>query len=448
MTRSLFARCSAPLGLAAATVLALSACSQEAPATDGQDDSFVARGKGDTGGVAEGTYEAQLVLGVANSASDETLRSAPPYGVGLSDRTTDNLMYFRLGDDGVPGTQDDGHFNTLASLDAIPYVGPIAFAKLLDYAKRTTPGKPDFFAALPTLPDGSVSLSHEALLTFSIHSQGGGSYDTPIQAKCTLSGPSHADLTLACVAGYLSWQAPIDASDGLFNLAGNVAYGAVSPTGQLTVSAWSQNLESYVYTAKPFTWQLEATAAIGGPDGGAPPTSLDLGDGTSVNPDGNGPPPSSLDLGGGWQNPDGNGPPPSSLDLGGGWQNPDGNSPGQPSYFDSLPVGPDGSVNLVGGKTVVFGTHTDGYDDYSTLDVAVSCVLSGPNRSYLAISCTGLNYPWTAMVDVSNGSFQSVGVPYVVGSIGAGGTIQLTYWHLSNGTTHYDLVGPVSWLLN
>lgn len=430
MTRSLFARCSAPLGLAAATVLALSACSQEAPATDGKDDSFVARGKGDTGGVAEGTYEAQLVLGVANSASDEALRSSPPYGVGLSDRTTDNLMYFRLGDDGVPGTQDDGHFNTLASLDAIPYVGPIAFAKLLDYAKRTTPGKPDFFAALPTLPDGSVSLAHEALLTFSIHSQGGGSYDTPIQAKCTLSGPSHAHLTLACVAGYLGWQAPIDASDGIFNLEGNVAYGAVSPTGQLTVSAWVQTLEGYVYTASPFTWQLESTQGAGGPDGGTPATSLDLGDGLGINPDG------------------GTGTPPGSLDLGSGFQNPDGNGPVQPSYFDPLPVGPDGSVNLVGGKTVVFGTHTDGYGDYSTLDVPVSCVLSGPSRSYLAISCTGLDYPWTAMVDVSNGTFQSVGVPYVIGSIGANGTLHLSYWHLANGTTHYDLVGPVSWLLN
>jgi len=102
---------------------------------DGRDDSFTGDDKADSGGVAEGSRQAKGVLRVANEASLETLRASAPDGVGLSDRTVDNIGDVRLGDDGLPGTADDGHFATLAQLDAVPFVGPIAFHKLLAYAE-------------------------------------------------------------------------------------------------------------------------------------------------------------------------------------------------------------------------------------------------------------------------------------------------------------------------
>jgi hypothetical protein len=102
---------------------------------DGRDDAFLSDGKSDSGGVQEGSPEALGILAVANTVSDEILRERPPDGVGLGDRAVDNLIYIRLGDDGLPGTADDGQLATLAELDAVPFIGPIAFAKLLAYAR-------------------------------------------------------------------------------------------------------------------------------------------------------------------------------------------------------------------------------------------------------------------------------------------------------------------------
>ena len=99
---------------------------------DQRDDAFLQDGKADSGAISQG--EALGVLKLANTASDEVLRDQTD-GVGLADRTVDNMMYFRLGDDGIPSTADDGSFHTLAELDAIPFLGPLAFTKLLGFAR-------------------------------------------------------------------------------------------------------------------------------------------------------------------------------------------------------------------------------------------------------------------------------------------------------------------------
>jgi hypothetical protein len=108
----------------------LVACSSPATQVDGIDDSL-ALGKADNGGLAEGTPEACGILAVANGASEHTLNN----DVGLDSRAADNIVAARVGDDGVAGTSDDVVFTTLAQLDAVPYVGPVAFKKLLAYAK-------------------------------------------------------------------------------------------------------------------------------------------------------------------------------------------------------------------------------------------------------------------------------------------------------------------------
>jgi hypothetical protein len=55
--------------------------------------------------------------------------------VKLSSNAASNIFAYRLGDDGVAGTDDDEQFDTLAELDAVPFVGPAAFDKLLSYAR-------------------------------------------------------------------------------------------------------------------------------------------------------------------------------------------------------------------------------------------------------------------------------------------------------------------------
>jgi hypothetical protein len=142
------------LGLCAAT---LGACGGPSGDVDGVDDWFVAAdGKADTGGIADGTPEARGVLRVANEVSLADLRDR----VGLAAAAANNIDAYRLGDDGVAGDGDDGTFETLAELDAVPYVGPTAFKKLLAYATSlgwvSTPAK-------PTPPDSSVPTPAQCL---------------------------------------------------------------------------------------------------------------------------------------------------------------------------------------------------------------------------------------------------------------------------------------------
>jgi hypothetical protein len=97
---------------------------------DARDDDFLVDGKTDTGGIVEGTAEAAAVLQVVNTSSRAVLGG----DVGLASNAADNIVAVRNGDDGAAGTADDVAFSTLAQLDAVPFVGPIAFGKLHAYA--------------------------------------------------------------------------------------------------------------------------------------------------------------------------------------------------------------------------------------------------------------------------------------------------------------------------
>lgn len=97
-------------------------------AGDERDDQFVSDGKTD-GATSEGSPEALGVLAVVNTLSTDTLDGE----VGLDSRAAKNITSHR---DGATGSSsDDDPFDTLAELDAVPYVGPVAFGKLLDYAR-------------------------------------------------------------------------------------------------------------------------------------------------------------------------------------------------------------------------------------------------------------------------------------------------------------------------
>ena len=116
-----------------AICLLAAACEAPVTAVDGPDDSFLgggsSGGKADTGGVVEGSPDALAVLALVNSADVATLHD----GAGLDARAASNIVAYRL---------DDEQFDTLKELDAVPYVGPAAFAKLLAYAKAHPPATP------------------------------------------------------------------------------------------------------------------------------------------------------------------------------------------------------------------------------------------------------------------------------------------------------------------
>lgn len=70
---------------------------------------------------------------MANESTREVLSARS--GVGLGNRTTGEILKVRNGKDGKAGTRDDTPFLTLAALDAVPWVGPTALAKLVTYAQ-------------------------------------------------------------------------------------------------------------------------------------------------------------------------------------------------------------------------------------------------------------------------------------------------------------------------
>jgi hypothetical protein len=85
---------------------------------DARDDSFTTDGKADVNGVEEGSPTALAVISVVNHSTETQLHD----DVGLSSNAAENIAAH-------------GEVQTLAELDDIPYVGSIAFHKLIAYAQ-------------------------------------------------------------------------------------------------------------------------------------------------------------------------------------------------------------------------------------------------------------------------------------------------------------------------
>lgn len=91
---------------------------------DGPDDAFLAPiGKADTGGIVEGSVDGLAILALANKASLSDLEDE----VGLYSLTASNIVDHR---------DANGPFTSLAELDAVKYVGPVAFWALLTYVQE------------------------------------------------------------------------------------------------------------------------------------------------------------------------------------------------------------------------------------------------------------------------------------------------------------------------
>lgn len=181
------------LGLALAGI---TACAVTDAGEDGENDSFLGAGKAD-GGLADGSRPAAGVLRVANESSLETLDS----DVGLSTRAANRIIAFRAGADTTLGTGDDRRFQTLAELDAVPYVGSRALEALLAYAEdRGYLPSVDPFAADPAgqpiatyddvlalLPEGEAFADLGRFVVFEQHRVCGASGCTPWQDTTLLT---------------------------------------------------------------------------------------------------------------------------------------------------------------------------------------------------------------------------------------------------------------------
>jgi phosphatidylserine/phosphatidylglycerophosphate/cardiolipin synthase-like enzyme len=119
------------LPLALTLVLAPLACAGD-EALDDENAGFP-DGKSD-GGIDEGSPEALAVLALVNDTSVDA--GELDDDAGLHATAAKNIIAHRDGSDAAAATADDDPYDTLAELDAVPFVGPIALAALLDYAKE------------------------------------------------------------------------------------------------------------------------------------------------------------------------------------------------------------------------------------------------------------------------------------------------------------------------
>ena len=151
--------------------LLVASCVASETEGDGPDDTFTSTdGKTDTAGIAEGSPEALAVLKLANDSSETKLRD----DVGLSTNAAHNI---------ATATHT---FHTLAELDAVPYVGPIAFHKLLVFTGATS-GTPHVGTGI--LLDCNISfgpdqqatvIGHDTTLTLRELTSSGGTVERPL----------------------------------------------------------------------------------------------------------------------------------------------------------------------------------------------------------------------------------------------------------------------------
>jgi hypothetical protein len=100
---------------------------------DGPDEAFLGADGRAPGGVGDGGGEARAVLRLAmRSSAAELGRSG---GLGLGPNTVAAIVAARSGPDAVDLSDDDVRWWRLAALDAVPFVGPRAFALLLAAAR-------------------------------------------------------------------------------------------------------------------------------------------------------------------------------------------------------------------------------------------------------------------------------------------------------------------------
>ena len=114
---------------------------------DGEADAFTSA-DGKTDGYDLTEAQALATMRAAGQLTEAELKSK----ARLSTRVARNIAKYRAGKDGRPSTPDDQAFDSLAELDAIPYVGPAALAALVDHAEA----QPDFDAAALGRHDVSI----------------------------------------------------------------------------------------------------------------------------------------------------------------------------------------------------------------------------------------------------------------------------------------------------
>lgn len=184
---------------------------------DEEGAEFTTEGGADTGGVRDGSREALGVLRVANELDRDTMVG----DVQLSERVADALLAFRAGDDEEIDTEDDATFETLAELDAVPYVGPRVFAAMLEYAREH-----ELVPAAPSEPTDPFAMTEASYLRRASRIRLIEAVESGLDGRrdgSQIGTFVHHGRSRECnAAGCGEWRTTIDGNPGV--LYGNFAY--------------------------------------------------------------------------------------------------------------------------------------------------------------------------------------------------------------------------------
>jgi 5'-nucleotidase len=111
--------------------LLVAACDKDSAPADSEDATFILEGKADGLGIEEGSAEACAVLKLASIGHKRLLDRS----VKLDSRAAAHIQAYRNGPDETADTDDDIRYTSLAELDAVKWVGPVAFDKMLSFVR-------------------------------------------------------------------------------------------------------------------------------------------------------------------------------------------------------------------------------------------------------------------------------------------------------------------------
>ena len=128
----------------------------EGPPPDAENAGIAAPGKADST-LSQCQVDAALLFANDPGADLTTLRAS-----GVHSLAAKHIVQVRNGADGAPSTEDDVVFASLAELDAVPYVGPVALTKLASKGQAHCPSGDYPVAEVIFSPQPTRETSHLA----------------------------------------------------------------------------------------------------------------------------------------------------------------------------------------------------------------------------------------------------------------------------------------------
>lgn len=169
------------LSVTSLIALAVPACTGVDGGGIEDEENATAGGKADS--IVEGSNESRAILAFLNDGETEIAQL--DNDAGLTTRVATNLVNHRKGPDRRDGTSDDDFFDSIAEVDAVPYVGSTAMSAILEHAIELRAAFPTLTVSLVGTEYNEATDAHRKVSLDTLNAQ----FDGPdFPKKMTLGG--------------------------------------------------------------------------------------------------------------------------------------------------------------------------------------------------------------------------------------------------------------------